>query len=115
MKGRPGEGAPDRNRTEPVEASRSAARPQVHDGLCDWCLDPLGDQAVELNGGIGHPRCAEWVWHAIEGADALPWRPQRQWFRQDPLIPFLERLGREAARLGIDPHKLAAAVERASR
>jgi hypothetical protein len=80
------------------------------DGLCDWCLEPLGEAATELNGGIGHPRCAEWVWRVVEGPDALPWRPHQQWPREDPLIPFLERLGREAARLGIDCQKLAVAV-----
>jgi hypothetical protein len=91
----------------------TAPNRQARDGLCDWCLDPLGEVAVELNGGIGHPHCAEYVWQVIEGPDA-PWRPQRQWSREDPLIPFLKRLGREAVREGIDPQKLARAVERAT-
>lgn len=90
-------------------------RPQVspHDGLCDWCLEPLGDRAVELNGGVGHPGCAEYVWHAIEGSDALPWRPHRQWSREDPLPGFLERLGRAAVKHGLDLRRLRRAVEEA--
>lgn len=84
-----------------------------HDGRCAWCREPLGNVATELNGGIGHPRCAEWVWRVVEGPDALPWRPQRQWYRQDPLPGFLERLGRAAVKHGLDLRKLARAVEEA--
>jgi hypothetical protein len=87
----------------------------TRDRLCAWCFEPLGRVVVELNSGVGHPHCAEHVYHAVEGPDALPWRPQRQWYRENQKEAFLERLGREAVRLGIDPHKLAAAVRRAGR
>jgi hypothetical protein len=88
-----------------------------HHGRCDWCRDPLGDVADEFNGGIGHPECAAWVCEQLAGPDAMPMLPPRRFYRDrvDPIIPFLERLGRESVRLGLDPQKIAAAVSRARR
>jgi hypothetical protein len=97
--------------TRSVAASQAAPHSQ---GLCDWCFEGLSERAVEFNGGVGHPACAEHAYNIILGPWAIPWHPRR-FQRQDPLIPFCERLGREAARLGIDIQKLATAVGRASR
>jgi hypothetical protein len=86
--------------------------------LCDWCFDPLYDVAVECNGGLGHPWCAENTHnHLCWPSDPpLPWRPtMRRFYRPDPSVVFLKRLGYEAARLGIDPQKLATAAARAGR
>jgi hypothetical protein len=80
---------------------------------CDWCFWPLDDSAVELNGGIGHERCARYVYECVEGPDAVPWQPRLRWWRDDPLLDFLVHLGREARLVGIDPHRLAQAVGRA--
>jgi hypothetical protein len=85
------------------------------EGLCDWCLWPLNGDAVAFNGGIGHSTCVRFM-HALitmgaEDAEALPW-PLRL-TRDDPVEPFLRRLGYEAGRLGIDRDQLATAIKRA--
>jgi hypothetical protein len=110
----------EKNRSDPqaltcAGCGRAGRAPQARsrDGLCDWCLEPLGDIATELNGGIGHPECAQFVWDAIEGPGALPWRPQWQWHRESEWQAFLRRLGAAAVRHGIDPHKLARALQEA--
>jgi hypothetical protein len=89
--------------TKALEAVRKAK-------LCAWCLDKLGAQRSEFNGGIGHPECARYAYECIAGDDPMPWP-----MPHDPLIPFCEHLGREAAALGLDMQKLARAIERARR
>jgi hypothetical protein len=89
--------------------------PPHTEGLCDWCFEPLGQGAAEFNNGVGHNACAQYAYDSVMGPDALPWRPERRWHRADPMLDFLQRLGCEAAKLGIDPHAFARAVERAAR
>jgi hypothetical protein len=79
---------------------------------CDWCFRRIGDMADEFNGGIGHPECARYAYEAVAGPDAIPWPPARRFYRQDPIVLFLERLASEAVRAGIDPQRLATAVAR---
>jgi hypothetical protein len=77
---------------------------------------PLNGDAVAWNQGIGHSACVNFMHDLItdgaEDAELLPWPEQLT--REDPTVAFLERLGREAGRLGIDRQTLAAAIERAS-
>jgi hypothetical protein len=86
------------------------------DNLCAWCFEPLGDRRAEFNGGVGHLACAMFAHHSVLGdqdGPAAPWIPGVDSWREDPLLPFCRRLGREAGRLGIDPQKLAQAIGRA--
>jgi hypothetical protein len=81
-------------------------------GICAWCFEPVGDQRSELNGGIGHPECTRHVWDCMVGDDAMPWPiPEPSTYES---VEFLQRLGREAAKLGIDRNKLTTAILRAS-
>jgi hypothetical protein len=81
---------------------------------CSWCFAPIDDQSVEFNGGRGHPECAQYVRAAVVGEDGDPTPPWVTSKRPaDPLTPFCRRLGREAARLGIDKQKLGLAIGRA--
>ena len=68
--------------------------------LCAWCRDELGEVADEFNGAVGHPECARHAYEIIAGPDPMPW-PRRRHYRDRDIVPFLERLGGEAARLGI--------------
>jgi hypothetical protein len=82
-------------------------------GECDWCREALGDVVELFNGGLGHPACVAYAHQTVVGPDGPPWaRPQRL-YRQDPTIALFERLGFEAARVGIDRQKLALAISRA--
>jgi hypothetical protein len=85
--------------------------PLTQDVECDWCRWPLGREVVEWNNGRGHDACARYAYECVMGPDALPWRPDRGWRRDE--ARFLERLGYEAAKLGINPRRLATAVARA--
>jgi hypothetical protein len=80
--------------------------------ICAWCFEPLGEMRSEFNGGTGHPECARFAYDAVAGDDPMPW-PIPEPHRHDPLVPFCRRLGREAARMGIDTQKLAQAIGRA--
>jgi hypothetical protein len=81
--------------------------------LCAWCFEPLGARRAEFNGGVGHLACAMFANHAVLGTagdPVMPWIPGVDAYRDDPLLPFCERLGREGRRLGIDMQKLAKAI-----
>jgi hypothetical protein len=83
-------------------------------GECPWCFEPLGELRSEFNGGIGHPECTRFAYEALAGDEAMPWPiAEPSSYRVGGFGDFLERLGLEAARLGINPHKLATAVMRA--
>jgi hypothetical protein len=69
-------------------------------GLCAYCCGRLGSLPERRLGALACRECAD-RWAVLDGA------PERQ---PDPLIPFLRRLGREAARLNLDTRKLAQAV-----
>jgi hypothetical protein len=84
-----------------------------HDGLCGWCRRPLGDVAERFNGGVGHPECVAYAHQTVVGPDGPPWARPIRLYREDPVLAFVGRLGREAARLGIDRQRLATAIERA--
>jgi hypothetical protein len=93
----------------------SAAMSAPHlEGLCDWCFWPLNGDAAAFNQGIGHSACVNFMHEMIttgaEDADALPW-PEKL-IREDPVRDFVRRLGREAARIGIDRQRLVTAIER---
>jgi hypothetical protein len=83
--------------------------------LCAWCFEPLGAEAHEVNGGFGHPKCAEYVFCIVEGPDAPPYRPQRRFYTESGWNDFLRRLGAAAVRHGIDTDRLARAFEEARR
>lgn len=81
-------------------------------GLCAWCFEKLGDQRSDFNGGTGHPECTRFAYQCAAGDDAMPWPiPEPSVYES---VEFLQRLGREAAKLGLDPDKLVTAVLRAS-
>jgi hypothetical protein len=86
-------------------------------GLCSWCFRDLGDVVEEFNGGVGHPECVAWAWETIAAGDpdALPYARPRRLYRQDGARAFIQRLGLEASRLGIDPQRLRTAIEKAAR
>ena len=105
-----GESPPPLDRAA-IEATRKAK-------LCAWCFEPLGDQRAEFNGGVGHVQCARFAHDSVLGdahGPAAPWLPCVRERHEDQLTPFVRRLGREAARLGIEPNRLAQAIERARR
>jgi hypothetical protein len=84
-------------------------------GECDWCRWPLGNEGIAWNGGVGHAECVAWVEAIVLGDDAAPslLHVHHHLRREDPVLDFVARLGREAARLGIDRRRLAAAIMRA--
>jgi hypothetical protein len=72
-------------------------------GLCAYCYRKLGSLPERRLGALICRACAE-LWAALDDApEPIP----------DPLIPFIRRLGHEAARLGLDTGKLAVAIGRA--
>jgi hypothetical protein len=96
---------------------RAPYQPPHAEGLCDWCLWPLNGDAAAFNQGIGHSACVNFIHELLtdgaEDAEALPW-PEKLTV-ETPTADFVRRLAVEAGKLGIDRHKLAAAVERAAR
>lgn len=79
-------------------------------GLCDCCFYRFDGDKVWHNGGFCHARCAAEHERLVLGDDACPGLLEHL----DALVErtaFLTKLGREAARLGIDRQLLAAAVE----
>jgi hypothetical protein len=83
---------------------------------CAWCFESLGDVVDEFNSGYGHEECVRWVAELLAGPDSMPMPSPRRFYRdRRDAVAFLERLGHEAARLGLDSQVLAEAVSRALR
>jgi hypothetical protein len=81
--------------------------------LCAWCFRELGDVADSFNGGVGHPECVACAYQTVVGPDGPPWARPIRLYREPPALRFLERLGCEAVKVGIDRQKLALAISRA--
>jgi hypothetical protein len=100
-----------------VRTMKRAYQPPHAEGLCDWCFWPLNGDAVAFNQGFGHSTCVGFMHELLttgaEDAEGLPW-PEKLTL-ETPTTEYFRRLGREAARLGLDVKKLALAAERAAR
>jgi hypothetical protein len=93
---------------------RSSTPTPNDEGLCDCCFWPLAGDKVWHNGGYAHARCAAEHERLILGADAMPGLLEHL-DELDAHRAFLERLGAETGKLGIDRQQLALAIGRASR
>ena len=76
-------------------------------GLCAYCYRPVGALSERRAGAVACRACADFLAVELDGV------PESQ--REQAMDPFLERLGAEAVRVGIDPRKLSIAVGRAGR
>jgi hypothetical protein len=83
------------------------------EGLCAYCMWPMQGDQVWFNGCLAHCRCAAEHEALILGDDAGPGLLEHL-DAMEERAAFIERLGREAAALGLDYQLLAQAVIRAS-
>jgi hypothetical protein len=90
-----------------------ASPPPNTQDLCAYCLWPMQGDKILFNGAYGHARCVAEHERLILGDDAGPGLLEHlDWLEER--AAFLDRLGYEAAELGMDTDMLALAVARAN-